>query len=211
VTWDLGNTAAVLLDMDGTLVDSERSIARAWTAWAIEHGVAPEATLAISHGTPTSAVVRALLPDLDEAGVIRSASRQWALQYDDLADVSAMRGAYQLLTILERLDLPWAVVTNADSRLADLRLCAAGIVPPLLITANDVIAGKPDPQGYRAAARQLRVASSRCLVVEDSSAGLAAGRAAGMPVAGLGGIDADIPIEDLQQLADLLQACLTTP
>ncbi|WP_231953848.1 HAD-IA family hydrolase [Actinoplanes derwentensis] len=204
--WDLSSIAAVLLDMDGTLVDSDKAIAQAWTAWAIEHRVVPAAALAISHGTPTSDVVRALLPGLDETEVIRSVRRQWALQYDDLSDVSALSGAHRLLSTLRRLDLPWAVVTNADATLAAARLGAAGIAAPLLITADDVIAGKPDPEGYLAAAGRLGVPSSACLVVEDSPAGLAAGRAAGMRTAGLRGIDADIPLTNLEQLADLLRS-----
>jgi sugar-phosphatase len=118
--------------------------------------------------------------------------------------VTALAGAYDLIDVLARRELPWAVVTSADDRLARARLGAAGSVPPVLVTADDVGRGKPDPEGYLTAAGRLGVAAARCLVVEDSSAGLAAGRAAGMRTAGLRGLDADVRLADLAHLARLL-------
>jgi alpha-glucosidase len=203
--------AAVLLDMDGTLVDSDAAVERAWTVWSAEYGIDPAAALAIAHGVPATATVRRLRPDLDEAGVAASAARQLALQYEDLAGVTALSGAHDLLGVLNRLGLPWAVVTSADNRLAKARLGAAGIVPPLLVTAEDVVRGKPDPEGYLAAADRLGVAAARCLVVEDSVAGLAAGQAAGMQTAGLRGLRADVQVRDLGHLAHLLHRSRMTP
>jgi len=112
----------------------------------------------------------------------------------------------ELLGELDRLGLPWAVVTSADPTLAQVRLAAAGITPRLLVTAGDVRAGKPDPEGYLQAARRLAVDPRRCLVVEDAEAGVAAGRAAGAMVAALKGVPADIQIADLYQLRRLLNA-----
>jgi len=97
------------------------------------------------------------------------------------------------------------VVTSADPPLARTRLAAAGIRPALLVTIDDVRAGKPDPEGYLLAARKLGADPRRCLVVEDAEAGVAAGRAAGAVVAGLRGVDADIQIADLHQLTELLR------
>ncbi|MEU4426798.1 HAD-IA family hydrolase [Actinoplanes sp. NPDC024001] len=201
---DLGDVSAVLLDMDGTLVDSDAAVVRAWTVWAVEHDVDLDTVLAIAHGTPAHATVRRLLPHLDEAGVATSAARQLALQYEDLADVTALAGADDLLAVLDRSGLPWAIVTSADARLAAARLGAAGIAAPLLLTAEDVTTGKPDPEGYLAAAARLGADPARCLVVEDSPAGLAAGRAAGMRTAGLRELEADLRLSDLGQLAHLL-------
>jgi HAD superfamily hydrolase (TIGR01509 family) len=191
--------------MDGTLVDSDTAVERAWTGWAAEHGVDPDAVLAIAHGSPPEPTVRRMLPGLDEQAVARAAARQMDLQYDDLSDVVAAPGAHALLAALDRLALPWAVVTSADVRLARARLSAAGIPePPLLVTVEDVRVGKPDPEGYLLAAARLGVEPSRCLVVEDAGPGVEAGRAAGMTVAGLRGIGSDIAIADLGVLADLL-------
>lgn len=200
----MASVHAVLLDMDGTLVDSDASVERAWTTWSAEHGIDPAAVLAIAHGSPADRTVRRLLPGLDDVGVAASAQRQLDLQYDDLADVVAATGASELLAALDRTGLPWAVVTSADVRLAKARLGAAGIDPPLLVTVEDVRRGKPDPEGFRLAAARLGVAPTACLVVEDSEPGLAAGRAAGMRTAALRGLDGDLRLADLAQLAHLL-------
>jgi mannitol-1-/sugar-/sorbitol-6-phosphatase len=196
--------AAVLLDMDGTLVESDAAVERAWVTWAGEYGVAAATALQGAHGSPADRTVRRLRPDLDDAGVAAAAARQLALQYDDLGDVVAAPGAPALLAALAALDMPWAVVTSADARLAAARLAAAGITPPVLVTVDDVGAGKPDPEGYLLAAARLGVDPARCLVVEDSAPGVAAGRAAGAAVAALKVLAGDIRIADLGQLVDRL-------
>jgi HAD superfamily hydrolase (TIGR01509 family) len=203
-TVDRTTVRAVLLDMDGTLVDSDAAVERSWITWSAEHGLDPAPVLAIAHGSPSDRTVRRLLPALDDAAVAASAQHQLDLQYDDLADVVAAPGAVELLAVLDRLDLPWAVVTSADVRLAKARLGAAGIDPPLLVTVEDVVRGKPDPEGYRLAADRLDVGPAACLVVEDSEPGLAAGRAAGMRTAALRGLDGDLRISDLGELARVL-------
>lgn len=198
------NPAAVLFDMDGTLVDSDGAVERAWVAWAVEYGVDPALALANSHGNPASTTAARLRPDLDAAGLEAAAARQLELQYEDLADVVPVKGADRLLAVLERIGTPWAVVTSADDRLAKARLAAAGIRPPLLFTFEDVTRGKPDPEGYLLAAKAIGVDPAACLVVEDSEPGLAAGRAAGAMTASLRGFDADVQLTDLGDLAELL-------
>ena len=202
---ELSRVQAVLLDMDGTLVDSDAAVERAWMTWAAEYRVDLGSVPLIAHGMPALGNVRRLRPDLSEAEAAASAQRQLELQYDDVADVTAAPGAHQLLAELDRLGLPWAVVTSADPPLARVRLAAAGIRPALLVTSDDVRHGKPDPEGYLLAARKLGADPRRCLVVEDAEAGVAAGRAAGAVVAGLRGVDADIQIADLHQLTELLR------
>src|SRR3954447_2644487 len=83
---DLTHVGAVLLDMDGTLVESDAAVERAWRAWGREDGVAEADALALAHGHPADATARRLLPDLDDDAVIAAAQRQLDLQYDDLAD-----------------------------------------------------------------------------------------------------------------------------
>ena len=208
---DLSRVQAVLLDMDGTLVDSDAAVERAWRTWAREYHVdrGPAVPL-IAHGMPALGNVRRLRPDLSGDEAAAAARRQLALQYDDVSDVTAAPGARELLGELDRLGLPWAVVTSADPTLARVRLAAARIRPALLVTSEDVRAGKPDPEGYLLAARELGADPGRCLVVEDAEAGVRAGRAAGATVAALKGVPADIQIADLYQLRTLLlQACVT--
>ena len=198
---DLNALKAVLLDMDGTLVDSDAAVERAWLAWCEEYGVDPATAMAVSHGNPAETTIRHLLPHLTEAELATATQLEHELQYDDLADVVATPGAQQLIDTIERRGLAWAVVTSADRRLARARLGAAGIAPPQLITVEDVLNGKPDPEGYLLAAARLGVDPQRCLVVEDSAPGLIAGRRAGAMTAALRGLDADVSIKDLGELA----------
>jgi sugar-phosphatase len=202
----LRDVCAVLLDMDGTLVDSDAAVERSWSVWADEYGLEARAVLNGVHGHPAPATVRRLLPAFDDAEVQCAARRQHELQYDDLADVTAATGADELIHTLEHMQLAWAIVTSADRRLARNRLAVARIEPPLLITIDDVRAGKPAPEGYLLAAARLGVTIERCLVVEDSIPGLAAGRAAGAITAALRGLPGDLQVDGLTDLARRLAA-----
>jgi len=203
----LEDTQAVLFDMDGTLVDSDGAVERAWRHWAQERGALERLSGFDLHGRPADGTIRLLFPEYDDAAVARAAGEQMALQYDDLDDVVALPGTGRVLAALERLKLAWAIVTSADRRLAAARLRAAGVPSPrVLVTVEDVSAGKPDPEGYLLAAARLDVPIERTLVVEDSEAGLQAGRAAGARTAALRGLDGDLRIAGLDDLARLLEA-----
>ncbi|MCO8273498.1 HAD-IA family hydrolase [Actinoplanes sp. TRM 88003] len=202
--FDVSQVRAVLFDMDGTLVDSDGAVLRSWLAWAAEYGVDGEQAYEMAHGSPSATTVRKLLPHLDEAAMVVASARQLELQYDDLSDITATPGAHELLVQLTLRGLPWAVVTSADSRLAKARLAAAGITAPVLVTTDDIAAGKPDPEGYLRAAEQLGVDPADCLVIEDAEVGLAAGRAAGAHTAALRGLDGDLRLDTLADLARLL-------
>nr|BFE57235.1 sugar phosphatase [Dactylosporangium thailandense] len=196
--------AAVLLDMDGTLVDSDAAVERAWLMWANEAGVPIEQLRPRMHGAPAPTTIRAVRPDLSEEQVQAASRRQLELQYADLDDVVPTPGTARLLVALKELELPWAVVTSADRRLASARLGAVGIEPPLLVTVEETPRGKPHPDPYLAAAARLGVDPAACLVVEDSRPGIDAGHAAGCTVAALRGLDADLRITTLADLADIL-------
>jgi HAD superfamily hydrolase (TIGR01509 family) len=198
---------AVLFDMDGTLVDSDAAVERTWRAWAHHHGVDPEVVFAVMHGAPAAVTARRVLPDRDDAAIAAAAAWQLEREATDLDDVVATDGARELIAALDRAGRPWAVVTSADRRLALARLGAAGIDPPVLVTVDELAAGKPDPEGYLLAARRLGIDPRACLVVEDSAVGAAAGRAAGARVAGLRGLappEVDDAVADLHAVTPLL-------
>ncbi|MFF5297020.1 HAD family hydrolase [Paractinoplanes globisporus] len=195
---------AVLFDMDGTLVDSDRAVERSWLTWAAEYGADGPAAYEMAHGSPSEPTVRKLLAHRNEDEIRRAATRQLELQYDDLSDVVATPGALDLLAALGRKGLPWAVVTSADDRLAKARLTAAGITPRVLVTTDDVATGKPDPAGYLLAAELLGVPPENCLVVEDAEVGLQAARSAGAHTAALRGLDGDLRLRSLADLEKFL-------
>lgn len=197
---------AVLLDMDGTLVDSDAAVERSWRRWARRWGADPDAVLAVMTGHPAESTVRRVRPDLDEALVAAATRDHLEHEYVDLADVVAAPGAHELVAHLDAAHTPWAVVTSADTRLARARLAAAGIDAPVLVPRDMVPAGKPSPDGYLVAADFLAADPTDCLVVEDSAVGVAAGRAAGATVAGLHGEPADIALRSLHDVVPTLLA-----
>jgi sugar-phosphatase len=170
--------AAVLFDVDGTLVDSTPLVERAARAWAAEYGIDPEEFLSGAHGRRTSDRVADFLPP-DQ--VRDATARLDALESTGTEGITALPGAVDLLTAMN--GLPHAFVTSMDRAQLELRTTVAGVpVPPVVVTAEDVPTGKPDPSGYLQAAARLGVDPSTCVVIEDAPAGIAAGRAAGATV-----------------------------
>jgi sugar-phosphatase len=172
-------TIAILSDLDGVLVDSHASIMRAWRWWGAEHGVEAQAIEGVQHGRPSGEVIAALAPGLDAAAESVAIDLR---QAGDTDGVIALPGAHELLTGSE----PVAIVTSCTVPLATARLHAAGLpVPAVLVTPERLGRGKPDPEGYLLAARELGAAPAACVVLEDAPAGIEAGRAAGMHVVGI--------------------------
>lgn len=201
---DLSSLAAVLFDMDGTLVDSDASFNRARVGWCGEYGVAVAVSDAFVRGAPAAEGIRRIFPELGAESLAERVARFSEFECADVTEVVPKPGALALLARLGALGIPWAIVTSAQRPLAALRLAAAGVVAETVVTIDDVAVCKPDPEGYLLAAQALKVEISRCLVVEDSVPGVAAGRAAGATVASLRGVVSDLPLRDLFHLAELL-------
>jgi mannitol-1-/sugar-/sorbitol-6-phosphatase len=172
---------AVLFDMDGTLVDSTAVVERQWARWAARRSVDLTAVLAVSHGRPTLETLSLVAPRWATA---EEAAALEASEAEDDRRLVAVRGARELASALPAAS--WGVVTSAGRTLALTRLRAAGLPPPtVLVTADDVSPGKPDPAGYLEAARRLSARPERCLIFEDAPVGVRAGIAAGALVIGL--------------------------
>lgn len=171
------SAAALLFDLDGTLADSGDSVVEAWTILAQRHGLDAERILAICHGRRTAEVLEQVAPDLDtQAAVVETESL--------LGDLGARptQGSVELLDSLPAG--AWAVVTSSTRALALRRFEPPTGLPAasVLITADDVARGKPDPSCYMQGADQLGVPANDCIVIEDAPAGVAAGQTAGAAV-----------------------------
>jgi sugar-phosphatase len=168
--------AAVLFDMDGTLIDSIPTVIRSWLRWAQEEGVDPH-DLAGFHGVPARGVISALLPP----GRVDSAfERIEAIEVADTEGITVLPGTLDALAVLTgEVDL-CAIATSCTRPLADARLAVTALpAPRVVVTASDVRQGKPHPDPFLLAAARLGVDPTDCLVVEDAPGGLEAARAAG--------------------------------
>ncbi|MFJ3668150.1 HAD-IA family hydrolase [Streptomyces sp. NPDC090106] len=178
-------TRALLLDMDGTLVNSDAVVERCWRRWAERNGLDGDEIMKVVHGRQGYASMALLLPDRPMEQNHADNARMLAEETADLDGVVPVPGAAEFLASLAAL--PHALVTSADVALSTARMGAAGLpLPDVRVTAESVGASKPDPEGFLKAAAQLGVAPEDCVVFEDSGAGIAAGRAAGMRVVGIG-------------------------
>jgi mannitol-1-/sugar-/sorbitol-6-phosphatase len=173
--------AAVLFDLDGVLVDSTRSVERQWRIWARARGIDEEKAVAIAHGVRAVEVIRAIAPHLDAEAEVRKLESQEAADHDGVA---VMPGAAELIRAIP--DRRWGVVTSGRRHLATARLKLAGIpIPRVMVTAGDVVDGKPHPEPYLKGAERLGINPAECLVIEDAPAGIRSAHAGGMKVIAL--------------------------
>lgn len=181
---------AVLLDMDGTLVDSTAVVERLWLQWAAPHGIDAARVMEVVHGRQGHQSMAIMLPERDHAVNLVENQEMLARETDDVDGVVAIGGAQELLAALAQH--PHAIVTSADVALMTARMDAAGLaVPQLAITAESVTASKPHPEGFLKAASLLGIDPADCVVFEDSPAGIQAGLGAGMTVIGVGRLAAE--------------------
>ncbi len=193
--------AAILFDLDGVLVDSNLVVERTWRRWAELRNVRVPELTSRAHGRRSIETVREVAPHLDA-----DAEVQWlaAAELSDFEGVVALPGAVRALNTVH--DREWAIVTSGGRDLAQRRLAHGNLpIPAVLVAAEDVIAGKPAPEGYLLAAARLGVDPSTCVVIEDTVAGIQAGRLAGAQVLAL---TTTFPRADLKS-ADLIAASLT--
>jgi mannitol-1-/sugar-/sorbitol-6-phosphatase len=182
---------AILFDMDGVLMDSTPSVERVWRTWAAKHALDPEYVASQAHVRRSIETIRTVAPEMDaekENLVVEQ------MEIDDKEGVKGLPGVRELLAHLppDRL----AIVTSATRPLAVARLGYAGIpVPRHMVTADDVIHGKPSPEPFLKGAALLGFTPAECLVFEDSPAGISSARSAGMKVIAL---QTTYPAEQLQ-------------
>lgn len=198
---------ALLLDMDGTLVHSTGEVETVWRLWCRRHRLDPEPVLAMCHGVRSREVIRTLAPQLDLAQEVALLDD---LEIHHTGQAEALAGARTLLASLpvER----WAVVTSASQQVARHRLRSAGLpLPALLVGAEDVEHGKPDPEPYLLAAERLGLAAADCLVFEDAPAGISSALRAGCRVVQVGDWQRLSPgisalIQDWRQVSVVVEA-----
>ncbi len=178
---------AVILDMDGVIIDSEPIYRFVWQSTAAELGynLTDERYLSLLGFT---------IPDA-EAEVARVAGtgfpiarfrELWPVRWRHHVETGGLPvkpGLWNFLELLEQHHLPVAVATSSDAQTVAFSLRAAGLEGrfPCIVSGDQVARGKPAPDIFLEAARRLGVAPEFCIVLEDSDAGILAAVAAGIP------------------------------
>jgi mannitol-1-/sugar-/sorbitol-6-phosphatase len=197
---------AFLFDLDGTLINSLAVVDRVWSAWAVENGLNTEEVVAACHGRRSIDTIRRFAPHLP----LPEANNDFVDR--ESADVEGLLEIPGAISFLKSLPWDrWAIVTSCPKKLAAVRMTALGVpAPKVIVKAEDVSEGKPNPEGFLLAARKLGMEPHRCVVFEDAAAGIEAGRRAGMQVVTVtathtGAVPSEISIVDYRSLKLLSQ------
>ncbi|NMC13632.1 MAG: HAD-IA family hydrolase [Chloroflexi bacterium] len=167
---------ALLFDLDGVLLDSTECIRNTWKMWGEKHGIPFEKIMAVAHGRRAVETIQIVAPHLNAEEEAKPLAAWEAVSTEG---VYIVEGALPLVSNLPSNG--WAVVTSGTRGIAQARLKATGLpFPKILITAEDVVNGKPNPEPYLAASEQMHIPADKCVVIEDSPAGIEAAHKAGM-------------------------------
>jgi HAD superfamily hydrolase (TIGR01509 family) len=212
---------AVIFDMDGLMLDSERASLRSWSRGARELGLQIEDDYWLRLVGHSMAACQALLRErLDEEQIASLLERCHALYLAEVdAGVPLRPGIHEILQLLAQYGIPCGVATSTRRPLAPHKLETAGLLPYFksVTAGNDVEHPKPAPDIYLLAAQRLGAAPERCLALEDSPAGVTAALAAGLTVIQVPDLVAPDEalrarghriVASLHQARELLEACL---
>ncbi|WP_049096644.1 HAD-IA family hydrolase, partial [Klebsiella michiganensis] len=173
----------ILLDLDGTLVNSLDFVEASWRLWATTKELDPRAVCHYLHGKPALSTLRHFMPDASEQIIIDEFLALEEFEASNTDGITAVNGAVDFLRQLEQLQVPWAIVTSGSLKVASARIRQAGFpVPPVLVTSEDIHHGKPHPEPFLTGAARLGLSPANCLAFEDSTAGLLSATQAGCVV-----------------------------
>jgi HAD superfamily hydrolase (TIGR01509 family) len=182
---DPWNVSAILLDMDGTLLDTERVYFDSLVAALNEHGYTDDVT-ALCHamvGLPGPECEAMLHARYGDDFPLAAINKAFVAKRDEIfaASLPLKSGAVELLDTLRAAKYPMAIVTSSSRRTADAHLRLAGIHDRFdaILTRDDVVRGKPSPDLYLLAASRFGATPESCVAVEDSNHGVASALAAG--------------------------------
>jgi sugar-phosphatase len=184
-------------------------VERTWRNWAIRHRLNPESVLALAHGRRAIETVRLIAPELSAEAEFTALAASEATTSNGVYEVT---GARELLELLPAD--AWGVVTSGIRAVAEFRLRYTRLPSPsVMVCADEIVRGKPDPEGYLVAAARLGRSAADCIVIEDTPAGIESARAAGMRVIAIASTyphelltAADAVIERLTDLSVILDA-----
>lgn len=177
---------AVVFDMDGLMLDTEPIYKVAWQAASAELGHDLEDDFyATFVGRPNDDCERLLLERFGAQFPLDRFRARWRELWDADATANGIRtkpGLLELLALLDRLTIPFAIATSSEATETEFCLRAAGLDGrfPVCVTRDQIAHGKPAPDIYLEAARRLQTDPAQCVALEDSEAGILSASRAGM-------------------------------
>ncbi|KAF1943189.1 HAD-like protein [Clathrospora elynae] len=176
----------LLFDMDGTIIDSTEAVVKHWQKIGREIGVDPGLILATSHGRRSIDVLQIYEPKLANWDYISRVEGLIPKEFGQNA--IEIPGSRAMLEKLEEQAVPWCIVTSGTRPLVTGWLDVMKLAHPKnMVTAEDVLNGKPDPACYQMGEKKLGLQEKQpsIIVFEDAPAGVRSGKAAGYTVIGL--------------------------
>lgn len=173
----------LLFDLDGTLVNSLDFVEESWRSWANSKGLDSEAVRRYLHGKPAMATLRHFMPGASDAALVHEFTLLEDFEACNTASITPVPGAVEFLLTLQRLAVPWGIVTSGSLKVASARIKRVGFpAPPVLVTSEDIQHGKPNPEPFLLGAGRLNLQAADCIAFEDSFAGLVSAQQAGCAV-----------------------------
>ncbi|MDN7934930.1 HAD family phosphatase [Burkholderia metallica] len=191
--------SAALFDMDGLLVDSERTIMNTWIDVSNAHGitltVADYLQIVGRSFAEGQVILAQLIGHPDTFDAVRTRVREQLAAPEPHPKFPLKPGAFALLDALAQAEIPCAVASSSACDVIRARLDAVGVLPFFRAIAggDEVARGKPDPAVYRLAAERLGVPARACVAFEDSDFGALSAAGAGASVVTVPDLKAPTP------------------
>jgi beta-phosphoglucomutase len=180
---------AIIFDMDGVIIDSHPVHRQAWQKFllTLDKHVSEKDLDCILEGWRREDILRHFLGDLTRAQIVEYGNQKDEFFQQVGVPMKPVSGLCEFLDHLEGLGIPKAVATSASERRTQFTLDRLQLTRyfAAVVTANDVLNGKPDPAIYLLAAEQMGVLPKHVVVIEDSVSGVRAAKSAGMKCLGI--------------------------
>jgi len=197
------NFKAVVFDMDGLMLDSEKAFQYAWQKTAADFGYNLDDTIyfqliGLGSNETNALLFREFGDDFPLTEFREHYPIHW-MAYTQEFGIATKPGVHELLDSLDRLGLPRAVATSTAQPKAEPQLRKADLYDRFqaFVYGNEIARGKPAPDIYLEAARRLGIAPEDCLALEDSEAGTQSATSAGLKT---------IIVPDMKQPAEEIAA-----